>query len=522
MKYDASTVTIERSEYDALTVKIIKLEALVKHYEEQFRLAKHRQYGASTEKSEYDSAQLSLLPACRGLFNEAEAVSDANVPEPELTEIQRHFRKRKRLTSDRLPDDLPVEVIEHELPADDQICSECGGDLHVMGRDTRRELVIVPAQVKIREHRQAVYSCRRCENDSDHTPIVKASMPTPVIKGSFASPEAVAHVMAQKFVMSVPLYRQEQEWNRQGIMLSRQTMSNWLIRCTEDWLAPIYHRLKALLLEREVLHADETTVQVLHEPGKEAQSKSYMWMYRTGGDASRAIVLYEYKASRHARHPEVFLSDFKGYLHADGYDGYHDLPERIVVVGCWAHARRKFDEALKSAPEAVREGSNAMRGKRYCDGLFRIERECDAMPPKKRYRHRIRFAKPLMEEFFAWAEKLGALPELAIGKAIQYARSQRAYLERYLLDGRLEISNNRAERSIKPFVIGRKNWMFNQTPKGAAASAVIYSIIETAKENGVNPFDYLVHIFNNAPNLDVCNDSGAIDRLLPWAFKGNG
>ena len=302
-----------------------------------------------------------------------------------------------------------------------------------------------------------------------------------MIPGSFASPEAVAHIMSQKFVMGVPLYRQEQEFMRNDILLSRQTMSNWLLKVADNWLAPIYDRMKAELLEHEVLHADETTLQVLREPGKTAQSKSYMWLYRTSGDAERPIVLYEYQPSRKAEHPARFLEGWRGYLHADGYEGYHRIPGKIVVVGCWAHLRRKFDEALKIVPQEAREGSLALAGKRHCDQLFELERQFADFPPEQRYEKRTEISKPLMEAFFAWADSCGALPKTPVGKAVYYAKSQRKYLERFLLDGRLEISNNRAERSIKPFVIGRKNWLFANTPRGAKASAVIYSLIETAR-----------------------------------------
>ena len=267
-----------------LEQKLKRAEALVKFYEEQFRLAKHRQFGASSEKSQYNHTQLLL-------FNEAEATADPSAVEPELVEVVKYYRKAKRKSSDRLPENMPVEVIEYELPAD-QTCPECGEPLHIMGRETRRELKIIPAKANIVEHVRHIYACRNCEKNDIHVPIVKAPIPEPVIKGSFASPEAVAHIMTQKFVMSSPLYRLEQEFQRDGIMLSRQTMSNWLIRCALGWLFPIYERMKAELLEREILFADETTLQVLQEPGKTAQSKSYMWLYRTGGDMANSIVLY--------------------------------------------------------------------------------------------------------------------------------------------------------------------------------------------------------------------------------------
>jgi Transposase and inactivated derivatives len=504
------TVTITKAEYDRLIGEQARLERQVEYLLEQMRLSRHRQFGASSEKSEYDLEQLNL-------FNEAEVMVEP-APELELVEIEKHYRRAKRSAADRLPEDLPVEVIEYTLPENEQVCCECGGGLHIMGHESRRELKIIPAQATIVEHRRAVYSCRCCEATNDHVPIPKAEMPKPVISGSFASPEAVAHIMSQKFVLSVPLYRQEQEFLRSGILLSRQTMSNWMLRCAQDWLAPVYERLKGLLLEHDVLHSDETTLQVLREPGKTAQSKSYMWLYRTSGDTEHPVVLYDYQPSRKAEHPARFLEGWRGYLHADGYEGYHRLPDDMAVVGCWAHLRRKFDEALKIVPTETREDSLAFVGKRYCDKLFELERDFADLSPEQRCEKRTEISKPLMEAFFAWADSCGALPKNPVGKAVHYAQSQRKYLERYLLDGRLEISNNRAERSIKPFVIGRKNWLFANTPRGAKASAVIYSVIETAKENGLKPYDYLKHIFRTAPNLNLKNPD-QWDLLMPHYFK---
>ena len=499
------TVTIPRAEYESLKQQIAWLM-------EQLKLSKRRQFGVSSEKSEYD--QMSI-------FNEAEAEADLSAPEPEIEEVKAYRRKKSRSVADRLPPDLPVEVIEHQLPEDEQLCPSCGGSLHVMGRETREELKIVPAQAVLLRHVRPVYACRGCEKNAEHATIVKAEMPEPVIKGSFASPEAVAHIMTQKFVTGVPLYRQEQEWKRNGIHLSRQTMSNWLIRCAEDWLKPIYERLRQLLSAKEVLHADETSVQVLHEPGRAAQSKSTMWLYRTGDDGSPPIVLYDYQLSRSGDYPAEFLREFKGYLHTDGWDEYHrKLPEEIQVVGCWAHCRRKFDEAL---PKEGQASSEALRGKQFCDRLFALERAYADLPPEDNFKARrlarLEKSKPVMESFFTWAAERAAkdaLPKSLLGLAVRYALNQRLWLERVLLDGRLELSNNRAERSIKPFVIGRKNWLFNNTPKGASASAMVYSIVETAKENGLNPFAYLTYIFQNAPNWDIRNNIDRLDHLLPW------
>lgn len=507
------TVTIPKTEYDALQQEL-------KWYKEFLILSQHRQFGSSSEKTSKD--QLSM-------FNEAEANANEGAAEPELKQaIAGYSRKKGKRGIDKLPEDLPVEIVEHTLPAEEQSCPECGNNLHIMGTETRDELKFVPARAVIVRHIVSTYSCRKCEKNNTKVPIIKASAPQPVIKGSFASPQAIAHIAAQKFVMGVPLYRQEQEWKRAGIDLSRQTMSNWLLRASHDCLEPLYDNLRRLLLERSVLHADETTLQVLHEEGKAAQSKSYMWLYRTGGDAKipqetlschklaihlMPIVLYDYQPDRRAKRPQVFLKDYKGYLHTDGYEAYHGLSEDIVVVGCWAHARRKFDEALKPISPAQQIGTGAMHGKSVCDKLFSIERSLVDLPPEKRLTKRRELAKPIVDDFLHWLkqQKIG---KTLFGNAVHYTLSQWKYLERYLLDGRLEISNNRAERSIKPFVIGRKNWLFANTPKGAKASAILYSIIETAKENDLDPYRYLSYIFSVAPNCDLKNEE-SVNALLP-------
>lgn len=476
----------------------------------QFKLLKQKQYGSSSET--IDSDQLYL-------FNEAESSADFSKPEPKLTEVKAHYRKRTRLTTDKLPDDLPVEIIEHSLPEEDVHCKSCGHELHVMGKEIRDELKIIPARVVIKRHVQNVYSCRNCEKTSDRVAIVKADMPEPVMKGSFASPESLAHIAVQKYTMALPLYRQEQEWKQRGILLSRQTMSNWLLKAGEDWLIPICEEMKKQLLSNNVLHADETTVQVLNEPGKKAQQKSYMWLYRTSGDAKKHIILYEYQKDRGHARPKDFLKDFKGYLHTDGYSGYHKLPDDIVIVGCLSHIRRKFFEAYKTLDKDKRDDSPSAKGVAYCDALFGLEREFAHLAPKERFKRRDKESKPLLEEFYQWIDSTYALPKSLLGTAIGYAKSQKKYIYNYLLDGRLEISNNRAERSIKPFVIGRKNWMFSVSQAGARTSAMYYSLLISARENGLNPYEYLVYVFSQAPNLGKAGYAASFSDLLPTSDK---
>jgi hypothetical protein len=240
-----------------------------------------------------------------------------------------------------------------------------------------------------------------------------------------------------------------------------------------------------------------------------------MWIYLTGAACRHPIVIYEYQETRSSSHPKRFLSGFNGFLHADGYSGYRLLPPNITVVGCWAHLRRKFDEAVKSAPPENRGELPSQKGLDFCNRLFSLERdyEDEKLEPNERYKARLQRSKPLVDEFYAWIASIPALPKSALGKAIHYAVGQRRYLENVFLDGRLELSNNRAERSIKPFVIGRKNWLFSATPKGATACSVIYSVIETAKLNGLKPFEYLKYIFEIIPNMQ----DGDIDSLLPWS-----
>lgn len=285
-------------------------------------------------------------------------------------------------------------------------------------------------------------------------------------------------------------------------------MVNWLIRCSEDYLEPIYDELHRKLLHHKFLHSDGTVFQVLREPVKTPQSQSQMWIYMTSGDAAHPIVLYDYQPDKTKERPRDFLQGFTGYLMTDGCSSYQSLPDDIVVVGCFAHVRRKFNDALKVLHVKDREGSNALTGKQYCDELFRIEREMDAQSFEERYTIRNERSAPVLKNFRLWLLSVQPLiaPKSAIGKAVNYALNQWKYLERILLDGRIEISNNRCERSVKPFVINRKNFLFATSVAGGRAAAILHSITETAKDNGLNPFEYLVYIFKTAAGINLRNN----------------
>lgn len=505
-------ITISRAEYDAKNAEIDELKGMVTWFMERLRLLQKKQFGTSSERTkEQLDGQLSLL------FNEAEVCAAPAQPQ-KTTPVAAHTRKQSGSVKDVVPDNIPVEVVEHRLSEEERKCPQCGETMQEIGKEVRETLVFEPAKAILRQDVYFTYACENCEKNEEadaekedvSTPILKTPKEPSVIPGSFASPEAIAYIMAQKFVMYAPLYRQEQEWERQGVKLSRQTMSNWMLRAAEDWLKPVYDVLHRRLVKYTVLHADETTLQVLQEDGK----KCYMWLYRTSGDAEYHIVLYEYQSNRKAEHAEKFLEGFSGYLHADGYQGYHKLPEAIRVVGCWAHARRKFDEALNALPPNKREGTAAYIGLDYCNKLFAWEEQFKKLSPEERTKQRLKEEKPILDALLAWANSVSTAPKSSLGKALHYLREQWPYLIRYLEDGRLELSNNRAERSIKPFVMGRKNWLFSNTPAGAQASAVIYSLIETAKENGLDPYRYLLWVLKQAPKLFVTDRAWA-EKLTP-------
>lgn len=368
----AEMVTISRAEYEKLQAQSERVSELEKHVDvlmEALRLARHKRFGASSEKSDEP-----LMEPLSFLFNEAEVFAETKAEEEPVTSVAAHKRHKKHeYTLDNIPEGMPTKQVEHRLEGEDLLCPECGETMTEIGKEVVRTLEIIPAQMVVKEDIYYTYACRNCNEKHIETPVVKTPREKNIISGSFATPEAVAHIMTQKFVTGSPLYRQEQELNRQGIPLSRQTMSNWILRAAEDYLTPVYEQLHKELLRRDVLHADETTLQVLHEPGKRAQTDSYMWLYRTSGDTDRPIVLYEYQPGRGAKHPQKFLNGFHGYLHTDGCAGYHNLPDGITVVGCWAHARRKFDEAMKSLPKGKTKGSSAAQGLAYCNLLFQIE-----------------------------------------------------------------------------------------------------------------------------------------------------
>ena len=501
---DALTATNLQEIIEQQGLKIAKLEALVEYYQGIILNAKRRQFGASSERLDLaDWRQLNMLGE----------VDAAPPPEPKTEEIT-YTRKKHAGKRDEDLSNLPVVRVDYEVAEAGRLCPECGTLMKDIGADVRRELELIPAQIIVKEHAAHAYACpdKKCAEKAGKVTIIKAEVPAPLISGSLASPSLVAHIVAQKYMNGTPLYRIEKGFQYDGASISRQTMSNWVVQCSENYLDALYRLMIETMLKEPVLHGDETTIQVLHELGRPAQSKSYEWVYRTSGCAEHKVTIYDYQETRKQEHPQEFLKYFNGFLHTDGYQVYHNLPPNITVVGCWAHARRPWEKIYKLLPKDKRAGTDTERGLQYINALFDLEHEFKELSPEERYEQRLEKSKPIADAFFEWAVHLGAPPKTPLGEAVHYALSQRKYLENVFLDGRLEISNNRAERSVKPFVMGRKNWLFSNTPGGAQASSVMYSIIETAKDNGLNPYQYVKFLLEKLPTAKTSE----LKTFLPW------
>jgi transposase len=467
-------------------------------------------FGRSSEKSKYvlgeDSNQISL-------FNEAELYTDSKAEEPTVETIVKAYARKPKRTKEELAETLPVVEVICYLPEFDRKCDICHGELRYLGKEhVRDEIEMIPAQVRVLRYVRYNYVCKECEKETGEANIVKSPVPSPVMKRSLASPSSVAHVMYQKYVNAMPLNRQEKDWANQGVSLSRATLANWIIRPSHDWLEPVYNVMKQNLITEPVIHADETVTQVLKEEGKNPSSESRMWVYASG-KSETPVVLFEYQPTRSGQHAKRFLEGFQGFLQTDGYAGYNAVPN-VVHCGCWAHLRRKFEESL---PKSTNQGdSKAEIGLKYCNELFNLEKEWINLEYAERYQKRLEQSKPVLDVFWAWISSLNVLQGSNLGKAVTYAINQKTTLNAFLLDGRTEISNNRAENAIRPYVTGRKNWLFSDTKRGAIASATVYSIVETAKLNNLNPYMYLVHLLTQLPNLKELT-AETLKQFLPWS-----
>ena len=500
---------LTKAEMERLTLVAQRLEHDNKILLDHYLLARHRLFGASSEKTPVEQLQM--------LFDEAEACASPDAPEPTIT-VDAHTRTKTTRGKREIDlSKLPVEEVRYDSPEDEHQCPACSSQMHQIGEEVRSELKFVPSHFVHVKHIRGVFGCRPCDRNEISTPIITTPMPKPAFPKSLASPSLVSYIMVRKYVEGLPLYRQEQVFTRAGIMLSRQNLANWVI-AGAGWLEHIFKALHAHLLLQDIAHADETEVQVLREAGRAAQTKSRMWVY-TSGRYSYPIRLYEYQCTRAAEHPRNFLTGFVGYLHTDGYEVYKKLPDGIIPSGCWSHARRYYTDVIKLLPKEAQKSCNtpAHIGRKFCNDLFDIERELKDATPEERHAIRNVRSRELLDKYKAWLDEklLNVTKTSKLGEAIRYSINQWEALTCFLKDGCLEIDNNRAERTVKPFVIGRKNWLFACSPEGAKSSAIVYSIVETAKENGLDPYLYLILLFEQLPNIDT-SDETAVKQLLPW------
>jgi transposase len=494
-----------------LEENITNLTEQVRRLTELLRASNDALYGRSSEKTRYvlsDPSQLSL-------FNEAETYADVSAREETIITVS-YTRKKKR-TKEELARELPVVEEVIDLPEAERVCGICEDELRPIGKElVRREVCVKPAQAYIKEIYIINYSCSRCLKETEEANIVKPEPPVPVIAHGLASPSSVAYTIYQKYVNAMPLDRQEKDWANFGVQISRATLANWVINVSDKWLKPLYIELKTVLIESRVIHADETVVQVLHEPGKTPHSESRMWVYRTGLLAVQTqVILFEYQPDRGGKNPKAFLESAPdGFsLVTDGCASYNSVAD-AVHCGCWSHLRRKFKDAL---PPTNKEAAPAAKGFDFCQRLFALEDKFKDLPPEERFTERLMYSKPIVDSFFAWVDSVNPLSGSKFGTAITYARNQREPLSAFLLDGRVPTHNNAAENAIRPFVRGRVNWLFSDTVKGAEASAICYSIVETARANGINPYKYLNYLFSELPGVLTKTPDADLAQFFPWS-----
>lgn len=474
---------------------------------EELRLLRQKLFGRKSEKYEQETDSLAVL------FPEWAANEKSVVEENQEKNIEVAGHNRKKPGRKPISDDLPRVVVEHDLPENEKVCG-CGCMMSRIGEDSSEQLDMTPASYQVIRHVRYKYACKSCQGlDSDGGTVKIAPVPEQIIPKSIATPKLLAHIFIAKFCDALPFYRQESQFARSGIEIPRATMCNWAGQVYER-CEPLLNLLKQELLSGFLINADETTVQVLAEPGRDAKSTSYMWVFR-GGQPDKPVFYFHYHPSRSGGVAEEFLSGYRGYVQTDGYSGYNFLDGRpgVTHVGCWAHVRRKFMETIKAAGGRHGNGK-ADEALVVIRRLYQIEKEARELPAEEIFLLRQEKSKPMLDEFEKWLMENARItpPKSLLGKAFAYTVSQWPRLMQYLQDGRIRMDNNLAENAIRPFVVGRKNWLFSGTPEGARASAFFYSIIETAKANKLEPYKYLCHLFEKLP---LARTEADLKALLP-------
>ena len=507
----------QQEQLEAITKELHASNEKMQLLMEQVILGKQNRFGRSSEKME-DTSQICFqeVDGTIVFFNEAEAVYDLNEKEPDELELKSPKQPKRKGKKESDLSGLTVRRIDHYL-SEEELEIEFGVNGWKQLPDAiSKKYHFVPARVEVEEHHIGVYASKTDEH------MVKADHPKALLHGSLVSPSLGAAIINGKYVNAVPLYRLEQEFQRYGLQITRQSMANWCIRLAEEYLSILYDHLHEELYFYHVIQADETPVLVNHD-GRKAGSKSWMWVYRSGHlYQDRQIVLYEYQQTRNASHPREFLKGYDGICVTDGYQVYHTLEkelEELTIAGCWVHCRRRFDEALKLIPKPSQKESNAFLLMKQIQAIYREEGKLNDLSSDERLKQRQAVIKPLVDAFFAYLKTINVSKKDKFGDAVRYARNQEKYLRVFLTDGDVPIDNNASERAIRGFCIGKKNWQMIDTIHGAKSSAMIYSIVETAKANNLKPFDYVQHLLEEIPKHMNDKDCSFLEDLLPWSEK---
>ena len=486
---------------------------------EQLVLSKKSRFGRSSEKMA-EAGQIRFMEVDGEIvfFNEAEAVCDLDAPEPDSLEPQQPKKKKQAGKREADLAGLPVRRIDHYL-SEKELAAEFGEKGWKQLPDAiSRCYRFVPAKVEVEEHHVGVYSSKTDDR------MVKAPHPKKLLPGSLVSPSLAAAVLNGKYVNAVPLYRLEKEFERYGLAITRQNMANWVIRLGESCFGPLYDYLHTLLYRYPVIQADETPVLV-NKDDRPAGSKSWMWVYRSGCLYQKEqVILYEYQKTRNASHPRKFLKDYNGICVTDGYQVYHTLEkekEDLKISGCWVHCRRKFEEALEVIPKELRKQSVLDLLMNQIRAIYREEGKLSGFSADERVEKRQLVVKPLVDAFFAYVKQnSGRVAKSGKAReAFTYALNQEPYLRVFLENGDVPMDNNASERAIRGFCIGKKNWEMIDTVHGASASAIIYSISETAKANGLKPYEYFEYLLTEIPKHQDESSTDFLADLLPWSEK---
>lgn len=507
----------------ALAEKNAEIENLniqLDRFIQALRHAQKKIYGPSSEKM---SPQMSLFE------EQKERIEFAKELSKDLESVTVNKKERKQ-NSQRIGiraemlDQLDLKVVEYTLP-EDASCSICGGELKPIGKKViRTNVEYEKPKLIIAQTVQWVSKCTQCgrensDNPTDH--FEAAPVPKPLIPKSFMSASLMAEIMQQKFVQGVPFARQEREWYRLGLNLHRSEMSRLAIRICEEWLEPIYQRIHKELLGCEILHMDETRIQCNKEPGKAASSDSYMWVMCSGRSEARQAVYFQYARNRSRETAKGLLSGFHGYLMTDAYEAYNKI-EGITRSLCWAHVRRKFVDSIPlDSQKREIPGSAGAEARKRIGELFEVEARIQNLPYEEKKQRRQAESRPILEDFWFWVEATAAGHSVneELSKALKYAQNQREGLERFLEDGRLELTNNWCESTIRPFATGRRAWLFADTPEGAHANGIMYTLVLSAQRNQLDEYEYLKYLLRELPNIGDAYQSKPeqLDRYMPWS-----